>query len=65
LNEITKAGILVDVCEQCRGMWLDRGELEKVAARLQDLEDDLDRGEEASRASLKERWNRMISIFVE
>lgn len=25
------AGIEIDVCPRCRGVWLDRGELEKIA----------------------------------
>jgi len=27
LNELMKAGVQVDVCDQCLGMCLDRGEL--------------------------------------
>lgn len=26
-----RAGIEIDVCPQCRGVWLDRGELDKLA----------------------------------
>jgi uncharacterized protein len=26
-------GVTVDVCKECRGLWLDRGELEKLIAR--------------------------------
>jgi len=32
MKEINKSGILVDTCTQCRGVWLDRGELEKLAS---------------------------------
>jgi Zn-finger nucleic acid-binding protein len=42
LNEITRAGVLVDVCSRCLGMWLERGELEKIAGRLRELERDRD-----------------------
>ena len=28
MQEITRNGIMIDVCTQCRGVWLDRGELE-------------------------------------
>jgi Zn-finger nucleic acid-binding protein len=42
LNEITRAGVLVDVCPRCLGMWLERGELEKIAARLREVERDRD-----------------------
>jgi Zn-finger nucleic acid-binding protein len=32
MREMNREGILIDVCTQCRGVWLDRGELEKLAA---------------------------------
>ena len=40
LTEILKAGVPVDVCDQCRGIWLDRGELEQILGRIRDLERD-------------------------
>ena len=33
LDERERDGITVDVCGSCRGLWLDRGELEKLIAR--------------------------------
>ena len=36
LTERERDGILVDVCAGCRGLWLDRGELEKLIARARD-----------------------------
>jgi Zn-finger nucleic acid-binding protein len=33
LDERERDGITVDVCAGCRGLWLDRGELEKLIAR--------------------------------
>jgi Zn-finger nucleic acid-binding protein len=33
LDERERDGILVDVCRACRGIWLDRGELEKLIAQ--------------------------------
>jgi uncharacterized protein len=33
LDEIERSGVTVDRCASCRGMWLDRGELEKLIAR--------------------------------
>jgi uncharacterized protein len=30
LDERDRNGVVVDVCPQCRGVWLDRGELEKM-----------------------------------
>jgi uncharacterized protein len=34
MREVNKEGILIDVCSQCRGVWLDRGELEKLTNLL-------------------------------
>jgi Zn-finger nucleic acid-binding protein len=34
MTEIEKAGVTVDTCPKCRGVWLDRGELEKIGERL-------------------------------
>ena len=28
-----RAGIEIDYCPQCRGIWLDRGELDKIIER--------------------------------
>lgn|GEM_PF-1298162 len=33
LDERERDGVIVDVCHDCRGIWLDRGELEKLIAR--------------------------------
>lgn len=37
LKETVKDGVLIDICTQCGGVWLDRGELEKLlySARVQ------------------------------
>ena len=32
LEATYRAGIEIDVCPVCKGVWLDRGELEKLAA---------------------------------
>jgi Zn-finger nucleic acid-binding protein len=38
LDEKDRDGVTVDVCQKCRGIWLDRGELEKLIARALDEE---------------------------
>lgn len=30
LREIEKHGVTVDICPGCKGVWLDRGELDKI-----------------------------------
>ena len=32
LIEIERSGVLIDACRDCRGIWLDRGELDKLVA---------------------------------
>jgi Zn-finger nucleic acid-binding protein len=38
-----RQGIEIDYCPQCRGVWLDRGELDKLIERGDDDDDDRDR----------------------
>lgn len=33
LVELDRSGVLVDACPECRGVWLDRGELDKILVR--------------------------------
>lgn len=30
MNEVIKIDVLIDVCPQCMGIWLDKGELDKI-----------------------------------
>jgi uncharacterized protein len=30
LVEVERSGVLIDACPECRGVWLDRGELDKI-----------------------------------
>ena len=43
-----RQGIEIDYCPQCRGVWLDRGELDKLIERS-DHDDDDDRRRERDR----------------
>lgn len=39
----TREGVEIDYCPQCRGVWLDRGELDKIIDRtLAERDDDRD-----------------------
>jgi Zn-finger nucleic acid-binding protein len=40
LHETPKSGVLIDVCPRCRGVWLDRGELEKIMGRAREYQHD-------------------------
>lgn len=34
MREVSHEGVLIDTCTQCRGVWLDRGELEKLSGLI-------------------------------
>ncbi len=35
-----RQGVEIDFCPQCRGVWLDRGELDKILERSANIDDD-------------------------
>jgi len=38
MHEVTKTGVIIDLCPECKGTWLDRGELEKILTRAREVE---------------------------
>jgi len=40
LRAVDRSGIEIDICPQCKGVWLDRGELEKLLQREAQMEAD-------------------------
>jgi uncharacterized protein len=51
LVEVERAGVRIDACRECRGVWLDRGELDKILERESQ---DLDRRDEDDEAFMRE-----------
>jgi len=58
LQMTDRSGVEIDYCPQCRGVWLDRGELDKIIERTSqfaegqkstDYRDDDDRDERSSK----------------
>ena len=47
LVEVERSGVRVDACRTCRGVWLDRGELEKILEREAQAFDRRDQDDEA------------------
>ena len=43
LKMADRQGVEIDYCPQCRGVWLDRGELDKIIERSTSAVDDDDR----------------------
>jgi hypothetical protein len=48
MQEVNRNGIQIDICPACRGVWLDRGELEKLLSytNQSSSKDDDDWGDE-------------------
>lgn len=42
LVEVERSEILVDACPECRGVWLDRGELDKILVRERQMREGAD-----------------------
>lgn len=42
MREVEKNGVLIDVCPDCKGVWLDRGELDKLMRGVHDLQSEFD-----------------------
>ena len=40
MREVRRRGVKIDVCPECRGVWLDAGELEKLLAGAEAWEDE-------------------------
>ncbi|WP_018753965.1 zf-TFIIB domain-containing protein [Paenibacillus sanguinis] len=37
MGEVEKDGVMIDVCPECKGVWLDRGELEKLMKEIREI----------------------------
>jgi uncharacterized protein len=48
-------GVEIDYCPQCRGVWLDRGELDKLIERNDRDDDDRDRDRDRDRPRFEDR----------
>ena len=76
LRRIERTGVHVDACPTCRGVWLDRGELDKIIERERsDLDDfeqeirgkpDRDRGSVVGRAKPhKKKRSSFLEEFLD
>jgi Zn-finger nucleic acid-binding protein len=43
LNVTQRQGVEIDACPQCRGVWLDRGELDKIINRYDAFDEEDER----------------------
>jgi len=43
MNEVQRNDVQIDICPRCRGVWLDRGELEKILEGVRGAEQEMER----------------------
>jgi len=55
MQKVTREGVDIDICPTCRGMWLDRGELDKLLVR--------EREESEKQAQAHQRFQQEIHSF--
>lgn len=55
MQNVSRSGVELDMCSQCRGVWLDRGELEKLL--------DGARQERAGQQEVHQKFEREVSDF--
>lgn len=46
MREVEKDNVLIDVCPDCKGVWLDRGELEKLLQGVHEVRQEYERMEQ-------------------
>ena len=46
MQEIRRNEVMIDVCPKCRGVWLDRGEMEKLLHTAREVESEYERERE-------------------
>lgn len=56
VQQLTRDGVHVDVCPECRGVWLDRGELEKLLGAVREAEAEMERPRDRDRRD--DAWDR-------
>lgn len=48
MREVVKNDVLIDVCPDCKGVWLDRGELDKLMQGVKEMQQEVERLERHS-----------------
>lgn len=55
MQNVARSGVELDMCPSCRGVWLDRGELEKIMGASREAQQDDVRA--------RERFDRELDSF--
>ena len=58
-----RQGIEIDYCPKCRGVWLDRGELDKLIEKADAPSGTSDRDRDTGQAPKKKKKNLLSELF--
>ena len=58
MQAVQRSGVEFDMCPTCRGIWLDRGELEKLVGMARDPEADAPRPQQYSAPQPRDDYKR-------
>lgn len=60
-----KHGVEIDYCPECRGIWLDRGELDKIIERASKYDDRNDRDEKSGNREKPKKKSAFLGDILE
>ena len=60
-----KNGVEIDYCPECRGIWLDRGELDKIIERASKYDDRDDRDEKSRNREKPKKKSAFLGDILE
>ena len=60
-----KHGVEIDYCPECRGIWLDRGELDKIIERASKYDDRDDRDEKSRNREKPKKNSAFLGDILE
>ncbi|GBF74505.1 hypothetical protein PA598K_02853 [Paenibacillus sp. 598K] len=63
MREVEKDGVMIDVCPDCKGVWLDRGELDKLMAGVREMRRELGEWDTSSASPNSERSGPSVPSF--
>lgn len=63
MREVEKNHVLIDICPDCKGVWLDRGELEKLMLEVREERDSYNEYYEAHRDRPAYKRKKKKNVF--
>lgn len=63
MKEVERDGVLIDVCPNCKGVWLDRGELDKLSSRVKEVREPFNNWYDREDERYRERENHQYERY--